>query len=384
MMLEHIDALIAFTGIILLFSLLITVLTQIAIVVFNLRGRNLFWGVTRLLCQIEPSLDDKGAKEVVKKILRHPLISRYTKRLPPVIRMEEFSELLIKIVESEDIKEFDKNIQNSLKQLTKFNPKELANQLKNLKLTVTKKKLKITQKEIFEYLKKARSKIVELESWFDNMTDRISERFTLRSKIITVIGAVMVTIVLQLDAIQLIKQVYADSELRSKLIVSSDLIMERGTDILGQRNVFDLSMDSLRSTIPDLPVLSISFYNRVSAEKWLEQNLPENQDLNSVLETYRNIQKDITKKRLNYLGDQIVELNNDLAKMRLDIFGEHYTWELSQWKFPKFIGMLISIALLSLVAPFWFNLLKNLTNLRTRLMQNEEKERLKRGKNTFL
>ena len=379
-MLEHIDALIAFAGIIFLASLLVTVLTQIAIVTFNLRGRNLFWGVARLLEQIEPSLGEKGAKEISRKILTHPLISRYTKRLPPVIRMEEFSELLIKITESEDIKKFNKNIQNSLKQLIKIDPKELDKQLKDLKFTAATNKLKKAQKEIFEHLKKARSKIVELESWFDSMTDRISERFSLRSKIITVIGAVIVTIVLQLDSIQVMKQVYTDSELRSKLIVSTDLIMERGTNILGQRNVFDLSMDSLRSTIPDLPEPSISFHNRVSAEKWLEQNLPKTKDLDSVLESYRDIQKDITKNRLSYLGDQIVELNDDLANTRLEIFGQHYTWKLNQWGFPKFIGMLISIALLSLGAPFWFNMLKNLTNLRTRLMQNEEKERLERGK----
>jgi len=378
-MLEHIDALIAFTGIILLASLLVTALTQIVIAVFNLRGRNLLWGVTRLLRQIEPTLGNEGAEAVAKKILTHPLICRYAKRLPPVVRMEEFSELLIKIAESEDIKKFNKNIQNSLKQLIKIDPKELAKQLKDLKVTVTKNKLKKAQKDIFEHLKKAMSKIAELESWFDNMTDRISERFTLRSKIITVIGAVLVTAVLQLDSIQIIKQVYADSELRSKLIVSSNLIMERGSGILEQKNVFDLSMDSLRSTYPDLPPPSISFNNRVSAEKWLEQNMPENLKLDEVLASYRNIQKDVTKKHLSYLGNQVLELKDDLAKTELNIFGEYYNWDVNQWETSKYIGMLISIVFLSLGAPFWFNLLKNLTNLRTRLMQNEEKERLKRG-----
>jgi len=244
---------------------------------------------------------------------------------------------------------------------------------------VTKNKLKKAQKDIFEHLKKAMSKIAELESWFDNMTDRISERFTLRSKIITVIGAVLVTAVLQLDSIQIIKQVYADSELRSKLIVSSNLIMERGSGILEQKNVFDLSMDSLRSTYPDLPPPSISFNNRVSAEKWLEQNMPENLKLDEVLASYRNIQKDVTKKHLSYLGNQVLELKDDLAKTELNIFGEYYNWDVNQWETSKYIGMLISIVFLSLGAPFWFNLLKNLTNLRTRLMQNEEKERLKRG-----
>ena len=78
------------------------------------------------------------------------------------------------------------------------------------------------------------------------------------------------------------------------------------------------------------------------------------------------------------MGNQVLELKDDLAKTELAIFGEHYNWDVSQWETSKYIGMLISIALLSLGAPFWFNLLKNLTNLRTRLIQNEEKERLER------
>jgi hypothetical protein len=380
-MFEHIDALIAFTGIILVASLMVTIITQIVILVLNLRGRNLLWGVARLLQQIEPSLGDK-AKEVARKILTNPLICRYKKRLPPVIRMEEFSDLLIKLAESKDIRKFDKNIQRTLKKLTKIDEKELAKQLEKLPVslvTVSKKNLKKAQKEIFNYLKKARTKIGELESWFDNMNDRISERFALRSKIIALIGAILVAGILQLDSIQLMKQVFTDAELRSKLIVSADLLIERGGAIIGQRNVFDLSMDSLLETIPDFPDPLKSFSNRVSAEKWLEENLPEDQNLETVLATYRDIQKEITKERLDYLGDQVLLLNNDLNQMQLKILGEKYSWKFWEWKFPKFLGILISIALLSLGAPFWFNMLKNLANLRTRLIQNEEKERLGRG-----
>jgi hypothetical protein len=380
-MLEHIDALIAFAGIILVASLLVTIITQIVILVLNLRGKNLLWGIARLLQQIEPSLGDE-AKEVARKILTHPLICRYRKRLPPVIRMEEFSDLLIKLAESKDIKEFDGKIQRTLKKLIKFDEKELAKQLERLPVslvTVSKKNLKKAQREIFNYLKKARTKVAELESWFDNMNDRISERFALKSKIIALIGAILVAGILQLDSIQLMKQVFTDAELRSKLVASTDLLLERGTDIIGQRSVFDLSMDSLRDTIAGFPEPLKSFSNRASAEKWLEENLPEGQNLETVKAKYREIQKEKTKERLDYLGDQILVLNNDLNEMKLKILGEKYSWEFWEWKPQKFLGILISIALLSLGAPFWFNMLKNLANLRTRLIQNEEKERLGRG-----
>jgi hypothetical protein len=64
--------------------------------------------------------------------------------------------------------------------------------------------------------------------------------------------------------------------------------------------------------------------------------------------------------------------------MSLQILGKGDVFSKGFWEFSKILGILITIILLSLGAPFWFNVLKNLTNLRTRLMQNEEQERLKR------
>lgn len=379
-MLEHVDALIAFTGIILMVSLVVTVITQIVVAGANLRGKNLLWGLTTLLAEIEPDLKDE-AEKVARKILSNPLINRHKKRLPPVIRMEEFSQLLIQLSESGDVEEFNQKTRNSLKKLTRIDPNELAKQLEKLPDQLEKKakeNIKNAQQLIYEHLKQARVKVAELESWFDNMTDRISERFTLHSKIITAVAALLVALALQLDSLQLIHQVYADSEMRSKLLASTNLFLERGTEILGQRSIFDTAMDSLQNSFPSLPQPTQSFSNRASAERWLQTHTPPELNLSLVLERYRQIQKKVTEDRLGYLGDQLVVLENDLKGMGLKFFSGNYTWRFWEWGWKKIIGMLISVALLSLGAPFWFNMLKNLTNLRTRLMQNEEKERLKR------
>jgi len=379
-MLEHVDALIAFTGIILMVSLVVTVITQIVVAVANLRGKNLLWGLTTLLSEIEPELKDE-AEKVARKILSNPLINRHKKRLPPLIRMEEFSQLLIQLSESGDVKEFNEKTRNSLKKLTRIDPDELAKQLEKLPDQLemrAKKNIKKAQEIIYTHLKQARVKVAELETWFDNMTDRISERFTLHSKIITALAALFVALVLQLNSIQLINQVYSDSELRSKLLANTNLFLERGSEILGQRSIFDVAMDSLQNSFPSLPQPSQSFSNRVSAERWLQNNTPPDLNLSLVLDRYHQFQTQVTEKRLGYLGDQLVVLENDLKGMGLKFFSDGYTWRFWEWGWKKTMGILISVALLSLGAPFWFNMLKNLTNLRTRLMQNEEKERLKR------
>ncbi len=115
-MLEHLDSLIAFIGVIFIASLLVTVLTQMVSSIFNLRGRSLLWGLTSLMIEIEPDLKE-DADKIAKKIMSHPLISSFKKgisfkgifkrqNMSSIVRLEEFSKLLIQIAESPDNEEF--------------------------------------------------------------------------------------------------------------------------------------------------------------------------------------------------------------------------------------------------------------------------------------
>ena len=98
-MLTHLDALVSLCVVLLLGSLLVTVITQIVISVFNLRGRNLFWGINRLLHELQPGMKDE-IDEIVDKLLTFPLIAKSKKRYATVIRVEELSKLLLKFSES--------------------------------------------------------------------------------------------------------------------------------------------------------------------------------------------------------------------------------------------------------------------------------------------
>ncbi|MGD9200255.1 MAG: hypothetical protein PVI26_01725, partial [Chitinispirillia bacterium] len=86
---NYLEILIAFISVILLASLLVTIITQMVISLFNLRGKNLFWGLERLLSNLQPD-DNKGIiKNITEGVLKHPLISRFTKRYASVVRVEE-------------------------------------------------------------------------------------------------------------------------------------------------------------------------------------------------------------------------------------------------------------------------------------------------------
>ncbi|MCJ7589185.1 MAG: hypothetical protein MUQ00_14980 [Candidatus Aminicenantes bacterium] len=391
-MLYHLDSLIAFVSVILLASLIVTALTQMAIALFNLRGRNLIWGLKRLVVQIEPSLAE-DADAVVRKILTNPLIfsggelkgfwARF-RRLPSVVRREEFSHLLVKLAESKDVDEFGKEAVQGLRALAAVDPEELKKIKKQLDAlpadwrAAVENELKKASVFAFDRFKAARLKIMELEAWFDRISDRMSQQFSRNSKIISVGLAVLVVVFFRLDSIQLLKRVYTDQELRARLVASVDQIRETGDAVLGGPTTYDMAFQALKGKVDDLKMPTQSILSRESAELWLQNNKPADMDYEELLSKYNLDLSEATKNKLGALGDALKTTGDRLSMLSMEIFGKGHVFRgmVSSWQ--SVLGRIISIILLSLGAPFWFNMLKNLTNLRTRLMQNEEKERLKR------
>jgi len=384
-MLDQIDSLIAFIAVILLNSLLVTVITQMVVSAFNFRGHNLAWGLTRLLREIQ--LGKNGAiDEIVKKVLKHPLIASTEKRLATVIRSEELSQLLIKFAQQPDAYHLSNEATNWVKDFVQIDKKQLAEHLEALpdKLeAMLKDDVMEAYRKISETLEKSRQKVMQMGIWFDRVSDRMSERFTARSRWITVAASIVIAFGTQLDSIGLMQNIYGNAELRAKLTASVDLLLNRSEQILGQKSAFDVAMDSVRIKtkafdIPPAP----SFVNRTSAEAWLAQIKIRSADSAAVKEsliaTYDQTLAAVTKARLGMMGQEALALRDQLDDMGIKLLSKDYSWDIRKWGLRKFFGILITVALLSLGAPFWFNALKNLANLRTKIMQSEESEREKR------
>src|SRR5260370_15182133 len=76
MALQHLDTVIAFAVVMLGVSLVITVGTQIVVSLLGLRGTNLRRSLTDLFETASPDREAKRhAKEIARRVLRHPLIS---------------------------------------------------------------------------------------------------------------------------------------------------------------------------------------------------------------------------------------------------------------------------------------------------------------------
>src|SRR5690242_13209648 len=76
-MLENLDTVIAFSLVMLLLSLLVTTVVQMATAVLGLRGRCLLNGTEQLIKQIYPQLPDleNRARQIANKVLTHPAVA---------------------------------------------------------------------------------------------------------------------------------------------------------------------------------------------------------------------------------------------------------------------------------------------------------------------
>ncbi len=384
-MLDQVDSLIAFVAVILLNSLLVTVVTQMVISAFNLRGHNLAWGLTRLLKEIQPGKTEV-IDEIVHKVLRHPLVASTEKRLASVIRSEELSQLLIKFAQQPDAYHLSKEATDWVQEFVKIDEKQLAEHLEALpdKLeSMLKDDVIAAYQKISDTLEKTRQRITQLGVWFDRVSDRMSERFTLRSRWITVGASLIIAFGTQLDSISLMQNIYGNAELRAKLTASVDALLTKSEQILGQKSTFDVAMDSLRIKTKELDIPAApTFVNRTGAEAWLAQIKIKSADSAAVKErliaAYDQTLAAVTKTRLGLMGQEALALRDQLDEMGIKLLSKDYNWDFRKWGIRKVFGILITVALLSLGAPFWFNALRNLANLRSKIMQSEESEREKR------
>ena len=383
-MLTHLDALVSLCVVLLLGSLLVTVVTQIVISVFNLRGRNLFWGLNRLLHELQPGVKDE-IDEIVHKLLTFPLIAKAKNRYATVIRVEELSKLLLKFSEYPQKYKLSESATEWITHFTKIDEEKLAEQIgllpDNLEDTLQKNLLKI-YRAISRQLQQSREKLIDLEDWFDKISDRMSERFSLHSKIISISASLIVAFSMQLNSIDLIQNIYADADLRARLVSSTDIFLEKGEQLLAQRSTFNIAMDSLSVQHKEFQLPSApAFTSRIAATSWLRQSAPPDVNIDSLTEIYNQLLDKVTVVYMGQLGQEALALRDQLNNLGLKMLDEHYSWDLNSWPIRKYFGIVISVVLLSLGAPFWFNALKNLANLRSKIVQKEEMERQQRNQN---
>lgn len=325
-MLVTVDILLGLSVVMLLASMAVTVLSQFVTNVLNSRGRHLLYGLADLLQQIDPDIERTIALRITGTLLMHPMIHDAMGRYGATIHREEFTKLLMDLASGNLSKDMSERLgpdaKNILLSLLEKNgivkPNEILDKVRlhALQLEMSSPELAGNVRQNIALMREANSHFVaKINTWFDQTIDRVSVRFTITTRIITVICSLMVACVIQLDTIQLINQLSIDNELRNSLV-------EKAVDM----------GDSMEHTPEALTKLS-------------------GQDENDI-------------KQLLQLG--ILHIPKS--------FQEWY----ENWVVVNPLGILFSVVLLSLGAPFWYDSLKNLLKLRSALAGKDDQQRLDR------
>jgi hypothetical protein len=186
-----------------------------------------------------------------------------------------------------------------------------------LELETSRPELATSVRQSMALLDGAKSAFVaRVNAWFDQTIDRVSDRFTFTTRDVTFVMGMLLAFAVQLDTPLLVNRLATDPQLRASMVQQSVAI-----DL--QQHEFDKIPSEMRNRL----------FDKLSSA-----------DLVSVPASF-------AEWRANWSGSGL-HLNP--------------------------VGVLLSAVLLSFGAPFWFNALKNLLQLRSILAQKDDEQRAQR------
>jgi len=177
---------------------------------------------------------------------------------------------------------------------------------------------------------------------------------------------------LQLDAFQLFQRIGGDAELRAKLLEASGAVQTQAKEILDgpvlPERIHQEAMKKLNaagsgvgSRLPD------GVTDVTSARQWQLSHPGDTSAAGSTVTNYLWLTQTVLRERLDQGVKQVSALTDELSKAKFELLPAGYQLEdYFPWRW-HFWGIMASAALLSLGAPFWFNILKSLSSLRPAL-----------------
>jgi hypothetical protein len=290
-MLESIDTFLAFGVVMLAVSLVITMMTQMVSALFAARGANLRDGIAVLLRELDPRLGE-NARAVSERVLSHPLISdsifsRFTS-VPvagPILRRWK----LATAIGAPEFKRILSLCYPAASGAAAGAGGATVGTVVNAVVTNA-----------------------EFEAWFDSTMARLSARFALHMRLWTVGFALLLAFGLHLDSFRLLNQFWRDADVRARLVLSSDAMLQAA--------------------------------QRVEANN---------------------------AGQAGQLAGEVQQIRGLLQQSGFELIPK--PWPGFRYAGQELPGILLSALLLSLGAPFWFNTLKSVTNLRPVVAGKQDK-----------
>jgi hypothetical protein len=224
------------------------------------------------------------------------------------------------------------------------------------------------------------------QRWFGSAQDRAEQWFQTHARIVTIMFAIAVAFLLQLDTIEMFRQLRARPRTVEALTQAASGVVEQGRNILDPGNTAARQSYLLwlkkrpQFTLEKMPISGTDAGYRQAIQARLQDDVTKGslkpQEMAPLLADYDALKDEGVQEFLKAGKENVRQLQETLADADFPLAPASF---LGRWDDPKhgrdfwsrvglfwphLFGVLITAGLLTLGAPFWFNLLKNLMSLR--------------------
>lgn len=422
-MLQQLDSAIAFVVIMLLLSLLVTAIVQAVSAVFDLRGKNLTRALADLFKQMDPSLRAAStdiprfkrirnwlihpfsrttlATQLADAVTTHPILA-HTFTRAKAIRKDELLDVLKDLCSDDRADDINQTVRSALKNI-------LASQVPGGTGTVDAARARALAAKLSGQFPNAKDDVetallqipanvsrldAGVEKWFDSVMDRASDVLTRWTRTITIVISVLLVVLLHMDAGSILHQIAMSPEIKAGLNKISDRALAQASEITTDNDRGAVALKNFfaerKLAIPEsISKAAPQLVTCTQAATWLGENSSKGTDIPKLTTEFRDFCEKQTAAALEKSEKQIRNLQADLARTELElipsgVFGaktdciwkRFSTWGDHYLSSPRhMLGTLAMVILLSLGAPFWYNVLKELSNLKPKITQKVEREK---------
>ena len=354
--------LVGFISIILLLSLVVTALVQATQATIRLRARNLRAGLSTLIENLfEVSHED--AKQYSYEVLNTDDLATLNKRENPTLFRWKLVGPAVSYIATEDL---PKALEKVIRVPEKGNETEMSNDTEgtnrnNLSIDPEKN----NKKDLLE----------ESKVFFDKMWKQLDKRFLLYIRLITIVWAIVIAAYFQVSSTELLKTLSINDNLRNSIAAETEIISKEAKesiDKIGQYN--NISEKALNMLAKEYPGISgnleeASGEGNSKAELLDELDLvlaDTNQDTGAIRKRYEEILDNLIETQNKEMLDKANSAIDILSKFNINGWGKgnSYYYKENDIQWNNIVGVLITAALITFGAPFWFERLKEVLKLK--------------------
>jgi len=230
--------------------------------------------------------------------------------------------------------------------------------------------------------------------WFDIVMDRLSDIFTRHTRVITVTLTVLFVVSLHIDSGEILRQITSSPDVRAKLVALSDSTLSQTDKTFENTEPATVAIAEIRKHHPNragepqimaaLDKVPTHLTRCADGNKALAEAAKTLPDAEPLLDEFDHACQGKTGQAVDNAYDQIRSLSHSLETTGLQIspaeingqsvFDSVADWGAAYGVGRHFAGTLATIFLLSLGAPFWFNALRQLSNLKPAISEKISKK----------